>query len=131
MFTVIFIVAMLIMWGVFGQFAFTRRAPESMPVRRCPFCGFSGRVIGFGRFRCIECRQHFVLGATGRPAQSMASATLPWLLLMAVFLLAATVWWVRDGANLAFCAPVVFGVGAAILLFEIFRLKRFPNVDSA
>ena len=84
MLTVVVIIWLLVWWAVFGPLAFVRGSGRKLPVRKCPACGYSGRAVGIGRFKCGSCGHHFVLGVWGRPSSSLFAALAPFFTITAI-----------------------------------------------
>jgi hypothetical protein len=130
MLTVVVIIVMLVWWAVFGPLTFVRGSGRNVPVRKCPACGYSGRVIGFGRFKCGRCGQHFVLGFRGHPASSLLAVLVPSLLITGAAVVALMALWAHEHDDFIYL-PAVLAVQVAIIIFTTARTKRFPNVEVA
>lgn len=129
MLTVIVIIAMLVWWAVFGPLAFVRGSGKNLPVRQCPLCGYSGRIVGYGRFKCGSCGQPFVLGFRGRPASSLSAVLVPSLIVTGSVVAALIVFWLHEHDDSIYL-PAVLAVLVAIMVFTTIQTKRFPNVDA-
>jgi hypothetical protein len=128
MLTVVVIIFMLVWWVVFGPLAFVRGSGKNLPARECPACGYSGRVVGIGRFKCGSCGCRFVLGIRGRPSTSLLAAFVPYFTLLGIVVAALSVWWAHDCDHFIYL-PAVLAVGVGIEVFASFQTKRFPNVE--
>ncbi|MCX6921697.1 MAG: hypothetical protein NT154_00530 [Verrucomicrobia bacterium] len=101
------------------------------PRRKCPACGHSGLVAGFGRFRCAACGRHFILGYYGGAAKSLLAALLAPLMLAGGLLAVLALIYVLTRDYREFW---ILGLLATQLLFGAWmaaRTKRFPNVDES
>jgi hypothetical protein len=128
MLTVVVIIWLLVWWAVFGPLAFVRGSGRKLPVRKCPACGYSGRAVGIGRFKCGSCGHHFVLGVWGRPSSSLFAALAPFFTITAIVVTALILWWAHERDHFIYL-PAVLAVVLAIEVFTSLQTKRFPNVE--
>jgi hypothetical protein len=129
MLTVFVIIMILALWAIFGPLAFVRGSGSNLPVRQCPACGYKGRVVGFGRFKCGSCGHYFVLGYGGRPTTSLVVAMLPPFTITGIIVVALIAFWVREGDGFIYL-PAVLVVQVGIMIFAASQPKRYPNIDA-